>query len=115
MWKEPSNLCIIIFVTFRHLSNPMPFFTSILISVVMLLQIMSSVSSAVLKIALYMPRCLPDGEVVVPSLHIRNSCLRSSTEIWSEISGLACRLVCRTCWIRLSSDMVVSRMVPFSI
>ena len=56
-----------------HLSSPIPFCRSVLTILAMLLAIALVLSSvSLLKIVLYSPMCLPDGDVVVDSRHFLN-------------------------------------------
>ena len=61
--------------------------------------------------ARYIPRCLPDGDVLVDSLQWRRNDINSSKEITSENGSEICEERSR----RISSTSLVSRNVLFGI
>ena len=68
-----------------------------------------------MKMALYIPRWRPDGEVVVLSLQFLNKSRRSSVEIWSDIVVPDCVQLVSTCCMLRSLDTVVMLMSPARI
>lgn len=81
----------------------------------MLFANLGSVLSSLLNMVLYMPRCRPEGDLLVFSFHFLKSPWKCCLVTFVGISGWRCWHSCSSIWRSLSLVVTTVWLVPFNI